>query len=833
MTRAHSPAELERIRQGLLSQRSPARRCITICSGTACRAYKSERVVAAFREEIRKQAMEGKIDLRRTGCHGFCEQGALVVVFPEETCYTHVQPEDAPEILRSVLAGKVVERLLYVDPVTGARIAREGDIPFYQHQQRLIFGPNRLIDPTSIEDYLCVGGYGALAKALFERSPAQVLDEVTKAGLRGRGGGGFPTGKKWSTVKKAPGEPKYVICNCDEGDPGAYMDRSTMEGNPHLVLEGMMIGAYAIGSREGYVYIRNEYPLAVENLTIAIARAREHGLLGRDILGSHFSFDARVNRGGGAFVCGESTALMASLEGKPGERFSSAKLAPVAQHSRRTGRTGLGPRSRGLGRSPSVEYSPRTAPRRLRWATAAGRCHFVASARSGCAGVSVSPLSCGRSPRLDVRELLQAQVVSGSDLSVEVSTVDVADLMSDVLACSSPGMLLLTGLASPQVMRTAVVADLCGVVLVRDKQPTPALYAQFDADVPLGRVHAGLERCGFDAVESISPACDSVTAATELHLAEYRGQRPVISSFCPTVVRLVQMKYPDLIDQLLSIVPPREIAAQQARARAAREQGVPEERVGVVYVTPCSAKMVSIESHPGMERSHLDAVVSIRDLYQPLVSTMARMDEQDEHPAACESATGLRWAYLGGLPKNLPAEHSLVVAGVQNVIRVLDDIEQGRLRRYAFVECHACPEGCVSGCLAVENSYVARAKSIRRMHQLQPLSSEDRARLVAQHGRERFAMKALPGALPLRPLDEDIALAITKMKERDRLVAALPGIDCGACGAPSCKAFAEDVVLGEADKSGCVFLWQQEFAERMQELAALVQMWRARGGART
>ncbi|MHC1635991.1 MAG: NADH-ubiquinone oxidoreductase-F iron-sulfur binding region domain-containing protein [Candidatus Methanospirareceae archaeon] len=319
MPRLRSAEELEKLRQQILSKIDPNKPCITLCSGTACLASGSDRVAEAIREELRKQGLEGKIDFKRTGCHGFCEKGPIVVIYPEEICYLKVTPEDAPEIVSSVKEGRIIERLLYTDPVTGEKIAREGDIPFYKHQMRIVFGPNRKIDPKNIEDYIAIGGYSALAKALFEMTPEEVLEEVKKANLRGRGGGGFPAGIKWETTRNAPGEPKYVIVNCDEGDPGAYMDRSLMEGNPHSVLEGLTIGAYAIGSHEGFVYIRQEYPLALENLTIAIKQAEEYGLLGEDILGSGFDFTVKIHRGAGAFVSGESSALMTAIEGKVGE----------------------------------------------------------------------------------------------------------------------------------------------------------------------------------------------------------------------------------------------------------------------------------------------------------------------------------------------------------------------------------------------------------------------------------------------------------------------------------------------------------------------------------
>jgi NADH-quinone oxidoreductase subunit F len=277
-------------------------------------------VVEAFKQEIVNLHLEDKIALRASGCHGFCERGPLVVIRPEMICYINVETKDIPQILsETVLKGTVIDHLLYQDPHTKKKIIHEGDIPFYKFQQRIVFGSNGEIDPTQIDDYIAIGGYQALEKTLTEMKPEEVIEAVKKSGLRGRGGGGFPTGAKWEACRKAKGKEKFVICNADEGDPGAYMDRSLLEGNPHSVIEGMLIGAYAIGSKEGYVYVRNEYPLAVSNLSRAIEQAKEDGLLGKNILGSELSFNVKINRGGGAFVCGESTALMASLEGRVGE----------------------------------------------------------------------------------------------------------------------------------------------------------------------------------------------------------------------------------------------------------------------------------------------------------------------------------------------------------------------------------------------------------------------------------------------------------------------------------------------------------------------------------
>ncbi|MGA1844966.1 MAG: NADH-ubiquinone oxidoreductase-F iron-sulfur binding region domain-containing protein [bacterium] len=322
MKRLFSVADLKQLREEINKQRDPEKTIISICTGTGCRAYKCMDVVDTFRREIEKHGISDKVDLKLTGCHGFCERGPLIVIHPKKILYQRVSPEDIPSIIEeTILKGNIIEKLLYVDPVTGNRAKYEEEVPFYKGQERIIFGNNGILDPTSIEDYVMIGGYAALAKALSSMTPVQVIEEIKKSGLRGRGGGGFHTGRKWESAHKAdaPDGIRYIICNADEGDPGAYMDRSLLEGNPHSVVEGMIIGAYAIGSRHGYVYVRNEYPLAVENLTIALKQARELGLLGEHILGFDFDFDIVISKGGGAFVCGESTALIASLEGKAGE----------------------------------------------------------------------------------------------------------------------------------------------------------------------------------------------------------------------------------------------------------------------------------------------------------------------------------------------------------------------------------------------------------------------------------------------------------------------------------------------------------------------------------
>jgi NADH-quinone oxidoreductase subunit F len=319
-TRITSRLALEDLRQSILARRDPSRTSVAICIGTGCRAYDCLGLVSGFREEIQRRQLQDKVDITATGCRGFCERGALLTIYPQGIFYQKVKPEDVSEIIsETIINGNVIDRLLYSDPNTKERFVYQNDVPFYKKQQRLLLGNNNRIDPTSLEDYLAIGGYTALSKALFELSPQQIIDEVKLSGLRGRGGGGFPAGVKWESCRRAEGEPKYAICNCDEGDPGAYMDRSLTEGNPHSALEGMIIGAYAIGANAGYIYVRHEYPLAVTNITIAIKQAEEYGLLGENVLGSGFDFKVKIVRGGGAFVCGESTALMASLEGEVGE----------------------------------------------------------------------------------------------------------------------------------------------------------------------------------------------------------------------------------------------------------------------------------------------------------------------------------------------------------------------------------------------------------------------------------------------------------------------------------------------------------------------------------
>ncbi len=320
MSQINSTAELELLRKDILSKRDPDKPCISICAGAGCLASGAAEVITAFKTEIDKQSLNAVVDTKGTGCPGFCERGPIVVIQPSEICYLQVTPEDVPEIISQTIKDKkVIDRLLYVDPNTGKKVIYESDIPFYKNQERKLICSNIKIDSRSIDDYLAIDGYSALSKVLSGLSEEEVLEEVKKSQLRGRGGAGFLTGIKWEGSKNADEKTKYVIVNADEGDPGAFMDRALLEGNPHSIIEGLIIGAFAIGANEGYIYVRQEYPLAVENVNIALKQAEEYGFLGKDILGSGFDFVVKVHQGAGAFVCGESSALMTALEGRVGE----------------------------------------------------------------------------------------------------------------------------------------------------------------------------------------------------------------------------------------------------------------------------------------------------------------------------------------------------------------------------------------------------------------------------------------------------------------------------------------------------------------------------------
>jgi NADP-reducing hydrogenase subunit HndC len=323
--RLGSQADLAAYKDQILSERDPNRPVIIVCHGTGCLATGSPKVADALRKAIARAGLDVQVvpDIKITGCHGFCSRGPLVIFQPSGLFYQLVKPTDVEEIVQAtIIEGNPVDRLLYVEPRTGEHIVHDHEIPFYKHQQRIVLKNIGKIDPTDIRDTVAVGGYEALAKALTTMTPDEIIDAVEASGLRGRGGGGFPAGRKWriaaENLRKNPG-PMYIVGNGDEGDPGAFMDRTIMEGDPHAVLEGMIIGAYAMGATHGYIYVRLEYPVAVRHLGIAIEQARALGLLGTNILGSGFDFDIQINRGAGAFVCGEETALIASLEGHIGE----------------------------------------------------------------------------------------------------------------------------------------------------------------------------------------------------------------------------------------------------------------------------------------------------------------------------------------------------------------------------------------------------------------------------------------------------------------------------------------------------------------------------------
>ncbi len=293
---------------------------LMVCAGTGCVANQSMKIKDKLEAEIKKQGLQNEVAVVTTGCNGFCAVGPLMVVQPDGIFYQLLKESDIPYLVEEhLLKGRPVKELLYTPPKEKTPVPKMSDIPFFADQTLIVLRNRGLINPENIDEAISRGAYEALAKVLTSMTPDQVIQEIKASGLRGRGGGGFPTGIKWETCKHAPGDVRYVLCNADEGDPGAFMDRSTIESDPHAVLEGMCIGAYAIGSQQGFIYIRNEYPIALERLKIAIKQAREYGLLGQNIFDKGFDFDVRVVRGAGAFVCGESTALMASIEGKPGE----------------------------------------------------------------------------------------------------------------------------------------------------------------------------------------------------------------------------------------------------------------------------------------------------------------------------------------------------------------------------------------------------------------------------------------------------------------------------------------------------------------------------------
>jgi NADH-quinone oxidoreductase subunit F len=320
MKKIKTPLQLQSLQSSIASTRSKDKQCVRVCVGTGCRARGSLDVLGSFKDETVKQGLVDKVDIKPTGCHGFCEKGPVIVIGPQEIFYQRVRPNDVSEIVSKTLGNQeTVERLLYSDPITGKKIKYEYEVPFYTAQTRRILAQNGHINPKDILDYINVGGYAALAKAYTSMSPEEIIAIIERSGLRGLGGGGFPTGRKWRSCRDAQEDTKYVIGNGDEGDPGAFSDRSLMEANPHSIIEGMIIGAYAICASQGFLYVRAEYPLALNHLQTAIDQAKEYGFLGNDIMSKDFNFDIKIVRGGGAFVCGESSALVASIEGGMGE----------------------------------------------------------------------------------------------------------------------------------------------------------------------------------------------------------------------------------------------------------------------------------------------------------------------------------------------------------------------------------------------------------------------------------------------------------------------------------------------------------------------------------
>lgn len=330
MERLKSVYELANLRDQLKIEYEKNKLRVLVCAGTGCVAGGSLEIYDEFIRLIKEKGLDVDCQLdkedncgsgysvAKSGCHGFCAQGPLVRIEPDDLLYTHVKLNDVEEIVHETLIkGNVVERLTYTNPNTGEKFSKEHDIPFYKKQLRRVLQNCGAIDPESLEEYIVFNGYNGLANSLI-KTPEEVIDDVLESGLRGRGGGGFPAGKKWQFTRIAEGDKKYIICNGDEGDPGAFMDRSLMEGDPHRVIEGMAIAAYAVGADEGYIYVRAEYPMAVQRLKIAIKEAEEAGLLGNNILGTDFSFHLHIKEGAGAFVCGEETALIASIEGKRG-----------------------------------------------------------------------------------------------------------------------------------------------------------------------------------------------------------------------------------------------------------------------------------------------------------------------------------------------------------------------------------------------------------------------------------------------------------------------------------------------------------------------------------
>ena len=357
---------------------------LMLCAGTGCVSTGSYKIRDALEHELEKYNLSNEVSVVMTGCNGFCANGPVMVVQPDGIFYQFLSVKDVPHLVEEhILKGRPVEKLMFTPPDEKSVVPKMSDIGFFKKQRLLALRNRGLIDPEKIEEYIARDGYKALAKVLTEMNPEEVIQEMIASGLRGRGGGGFPTGIKWKTCREAPGEPKYVVCNADEGDPGAYMDRSIIEGDPHSVLEGMAIAAYAIGSSSGYIYIRHEYPLALERLEKAIADAHDYGLLGKNIFDQGFDFDITIHIGAGAFVCGESTALMASMEGRPGE--PRAKYIHTVEY-------GLWDRPTNLNNVETYANVPLIVLRGVKWFTSIGTGDVTDNPWGGSKGTKVFSL---------------------------------------------------------------------------------------------------------------------------------------------------------------------------------------------------------------------------------------------------------------------------------------------------------------------------------------------------------------------------------------------------------------------------------------------------------
>jgi NADH-quinone oxidoreductase subunit F/NADP-reducing hydrogenase subunit HndC len=388
MKRMKSLDDLAAWREALASRPAPEV-CLRVCS-TGCRALGALEVCEVMETEIAARGLADRVRVVRTGCHGLCAGAVAVVIDPKDIFYQGVTAADVPEIVeRTVLGGKVVKRLCW--SAEGRTVTRRKNIPFYKHQTRRVLKNCGVVDPKSLQDAVAHGAYASAALVLSARRPQDVIDEVIRSGLRGRGGAGFPTGRKWQLARASPGKPKYVICNADEGDPGAFMDRAILEGDPHLVLEGMLIGAYAIGAARGVIYVRAEYPIAIEHTKLALEQAREAGLLGSDLLGTGFDFDIEIRQGAGAFVCGEETALIASVEGRrgmprPRPPFPAARRGPTSPGSSNSGPRSTRASARKARRAPRSSPSPARSSRRgswkCRWARRCGRLFSTSAAAS-------------------------------------------------------------------------------------------------------------------------------------------------------------------------------------------------------------------------------------------------------------------------------------------------------------------------------------------------------------------------------------------------------------------------------------------------------------------